>query len=577
MRLQTRLFVLLLVATLVPAALRADDPAWIVRGEAGIVASDSPEASQCGAEILRAGGNAFDAAVATSFALAVARPQSTGLGGGGFMVAYIAAEKRFVALDFREMAPGGVSLEHYTELHNQNPQGPSASIYGGNAVGVPGQVAGLAEINKRFGSKPLAELTRPAIRLAEEGFVVDQSFLDARDETFDALKKWPQLDFPLRSIKNLLTPGGQALRAGERFKRPDLATTLQLIAGQGHRIFYDGPVAEAIIKAVNATGGVMLPVDLKKYHVIERKPLHVDFTPIGGNDAYEFVTMPPPSSGGICIAETLRIMMACGLRSDLDPKVYSEHVLVESMKHAFADRARWLGDADFASVPVSGLISPKYCAELARRIKTKTRPFNEYGSLTAPPDDHGTSHFCVADRFGNVVAQTETVNGSFGSLIVVEPYGVILNNQMDDFTTVRGVSNLFGLTQSEANVVAPGKRPLSSMSPTIIMKDGKPVLTLGASGGPRIITSTLQVALYVLDGKSLEEAMQAVRIHHQWQPDEVRFDQTPPSDLVHRLETCGHTLSDKRTTGVVQAIQFLPDGSRLGASDARKGGRPAKE
>ena len=557
--------------------LQAGDPDWIARGRAGMVASDSPEASQIGADVLRAGGNAFDAAVATSFALAVSRPQSTGLGGGGFMLAYVAAEKRFVVLDFREVAPAGAHWEYYSGMGAQNPQGPAPSVYGGNAIGVPGQVAGLDEINRRFGTKPLRDLIQPSIQLAEAGFTVDQAFLEARTEAMDALKKWPQLEQPPYPLSKMLTPGGSAPRVGDKLKRPAFAEALKLIAEQGPAAFYDGPIGAAIARAAMQAGGILTANDLKKYRVLERKPLQVKYLPRGAQDAVEFTMMPPPSSGGICFTEILQILSACSVRSDLDPKQYSEHVLIEAMKHAMADRGRWLGDPDFTPIPVAGLTSRKYAMDRARRITTKTLPWTEYGTTEPPPNDGGTAHFCVADRQGNVVAITETINGVFGSLVTTVPYEIILNNEMDDFLTARGLSNMFGLTQGEANRVGPGKRPLSSMSPTIVMKNGKPLLAVGASGGPRIITSTLQVALHVLEGRPLEEAMTALRIHHQWQPDEVKFDREPPAELVEKLEACGHQIGAKRTTGVVQAIEFLDDGTVVGASDPKKGGRPAAE
>ncbi|MFQ5807198.1 MAG: gamma-glutamyltransferase [Phycisphaerae bacterium] len=564
----------LIAATILATALRADDPAWIARSKLGMVASDSPEASQIGADVLRAGGNAFDAAVATSFALAVARPQSTGLGGGGFMVAYVAREKRFVVLDFRETAPAGATAEYYAELHTNRGDGPSPSIYGGNAVATPGQLAGLAEINKRFGTQPLAELIQPALRLAETGFVIDESFLNARKQVLEAAEKWPPLETTGAGLYELLSPHGATPKIGGKFKRPQLAKALKLIAERGPDAFYNGPMGQAITNAVKAAGGTLTLDGLRNYRVIEREPLrsrYFDF-----KHEYEIVSMPPPSSGGACLSEILNILQATRDRSDLHPTHDRPHVLVEVMKHAFADRARWLGDPGFSTIPLERLISKPYAVELAGRIAPgKTLEPASYGSRRAPPDDSGTSHFCVADRDGNIVAITETINGLFGSLLVAQPFGIILNNEMDDFLTVRGQANLYRLVQSEANLVGPGKRPLSSMSPTIVLKDGKPFLVLGASGGPRIITSVLQVALQLMQGKPLEQAMTALRLHHQWQPDEIFFDREPPGDLAATLQARGHKISGERKTGTVQAIQFLEDGTMIGASDQKKGGRPA--
>lgn len=565
---------LLLFAFLAPIfafPVLADDPPWIARGRSGMVASDSPAASRIGADVLRAGGNAFDAAVATSLALAVARPQSTGLGGGGFLVAYVAQERRFVVLDFRETAPAAATPQRYAALHRAKGDGPSPSVYGGNAVGVPGQLAGLTGILKRFGAKPLGELTAPAIGLAESGFVVDESYRRACEEALKDFDKWPQLKQQHLRLYATLLGNGTPPEVGEKIKRPDLARALRLIAERGPDAFYDGPIGQAIVTAAQEAGGTLTPDDLRSYRIREREPIRARF------GEYEIVSMPPPSSGGVCIAETVHILQSTAIRSDLHPVHDYPHALVEAMKHAFADRARWLGDSDFADIPLDRLTSLSYAAERARRIHSgKTLEAGEYGSPESPPEDGGTSHFCVADRFGNVVALTETINGPFGSLVVAEPFGIILNNQMDDFLTVPGQANLYGLRQSRANLVGPGKRPLSSMSPTIVLKDGRPVLALGASGGPRIITAVLQVMLNVIKlDMPLDQAMSAVRIHHQWQPDEVYFDRDPPAALVASLKAAGHKISDERKGAAVQAIRFLPDGTMLGASDPRKGGRPA--
>jgi gamma-glutamyltranspeptidase/glutathione hydrolase len=563
------------------SAVHAGDPDWIARSKTGMVASDSPEASQIGADVLKAGGNAFDAAVATSFALAVARPQSTGLGGGGFMVAYVASADRFIALDFRETAPAGATPERYAELFAKRGDGPSPSVYGGNAVCVPGQLAGLADINQRFGTRPLADLIAPAIMLAEGGFVVDESFLGARLAVLKDAAKWPQLAKKHATLYEHLSPSGAAPGLGERFKRPDLVKSLRLIAQHGPDVFYDGPIGEAIVAAVRKAGGTLTAEDLRAYQVKERQPHRFRFGLWHGkSEAVDCVTMPPPSSGGFCLSMMEDFEGLCSLDelgNTGEPFHYFPHVQVEAMKHAFAHRAKWLGDPDFTDIPMSRLLSTDRVIDLIHRYydSEQTRPSSVYGDAAAPPDDGGTSHFCVGDKDGNIVALTETINGSFGSLVVAEPYGIILNNEMDDFLTVRGQSNMFELVQSEANLVAPGKRPLSSMSPSILVREGKPVLAIGASGGPRIITSTYTVARRVMFGDTLEEAMTALRIHHQWQPDEIYFDREPPAGMVAQLESHGHKVSDKRRSGIVQAIQFLDDGTMVGASDPKKGGRPA--
>jgi gamma-glutamyltranspeptidase/glutathione hydrolase len=548
----------------------AADPPWLARGHGGMVASDSPEASQIGADVLRQGGNAFDAAIATSFALAVSRPQSTGLGGGGFLIAYVAAEKRVVALDFREVAPAGATRERYDRLAAEAGAGPSPTIYGGNAVGVPGQLAGLAEIQKRFATRPLRELVQPAVRLAETGFVADEHYIGSVKEALADFAKWPRLKERYGHIYEALLGRGTPPKDGDKVTRPQLAAALRLIAEQGPDAFYRGPLGEAAVKAVQAAGGVLTTDDLAGYKPCEREPLRATF------GKFEIVTMPPPSSGGVCMVEALNVLSATafdfpgGLRAIHDD--YYPPLLVCALKHAFADRARWLGDPDATALPIARLVSPDYGRKLADRHCPEKS--DDYGS-TALPEDRGTSHFCVADREGNIVALTETINGVFGSLVVAEPYGIILNNQMDDFAAQPGKPNLYGLIQGEANAVAPGKKPLSSMTPTIVFKDGRPVLTLGASGGPRIITSVLQVMLNVIEfDMPLEEAMSAVRIHHQWLPDEVYFDREPPKALVEALQGA-NKISTERKTGVVQAIQWLADGTLVGACDPHKGGRPA--
>ncbi len=558
------------IVVLLSVTARAADPPWLARGRSGMVASDSPEASQIGADVLRQGGNAFDAAIATSFALAVSRPQSTGLGGGGFMVAYVASENRCIALDFREVAPAGATRERYDRLAAEAGDGPSPTIYGGNAVGVPGQLAGLAEIQKRFATRPLRELIQPAIRLAETGFVADEHYIGSVKEALADFAKWPQLKERYGTIYETLLGRGTPPTAGDRVTRPQLVAALRLIAEQGpEAALYRGPIGEAAIKAVQAAGGVLTMEDLAGYKPREREPLR------GKYHDFEIVTMPPPSSGGVCMVEALSILRALtnddpdGLRTIQE--VYPRF-LVCALKHAFADRARWLGDPDTTRLPIARLVAPEYAELLAERLCPDKS--EDYGSTTLP-EDRGTSHFCVADREGNIVALTETINGVFGSLVVAEPYGIILNNQMDDFAAQPGKPNLYGLIQGEANAVAPGKKPLSSMAPTIVFKDGRPVLTLGASGGPRIITSVLQVMLNVIEfDMPLEEAMSAVRIHHQWLPDEVYFDRAPPAALVEALQG-SNKISTERRTGVVQAIQWLPDGTLVGACDPHKGGRPA--
>lgn len=582
-------------------AARAEEPAWVVRAGGGMVASDRDVASQIGADILAHGGNAFDAAIATSLALTVARGESTGIGGGGFMIAYVARDKRFVALDFREMAPAAATAERYAELAAQrraraasqpaslgaaaqpasqpasaptaapaDAGGPPVALYGGNAVGVPGLLAGLVRIHEQYATLPWASLVTPARLLAREGFVVDDHYVDACKSIYRDLEKWPALRTEHKALYEALLGGGEPPAIGTRIVRPGLAAALELIALDGADAFYRGQIGNRVVAAVNAAGGAMTDADLEGYQVRPRTPLRAKYRD------FELVTMPPPSSGGVCIIETLNLLTAYRARAEIVPPFKADatyyDMLLKSMRHAFADRARWLGDPGFSPVPVALLTDPNYAAQLADK---PVRDPNDCGTAQLP-EDRGTSHFCVVDAAGNVVAITETVNGPFGSLVLAEPYGIVLNNQMDDFAAEPGKPNLYGLIQGQANAVAPGKRPLSSMSPTIVLREGKPVLVLGASGGPLIITSVLQVMLGVLDFElPLADAMMAPRVHHQWLPDEVRGDRLVSDELRGTLRELGYSVNPRRSTGIVQAIQFLPDGTLVGASDPRKGGKPA--
>ncbi len=560
----------LCLLVLLSAVAWADDPTWIARGRNGMVASDSPEASQVGAGVLSSGGNAFDAAVATSFALGVARPYSTGLGGGGFMVAYIAKEQRFVALDFREMAPAGATPEHYAEVMRDADKGPPPSIFGGNAIGVPGQLAGLVEINQHYGTQSLAELTKPAIALARSGVAVDANFREACRHIAESYDKWAKLRAFHPQLGEMFLKNGQPPQIGERIARPAYAKALTVIAEAGREAVYGGPLGRAMVQAARKAGSPITADDLAGYRVKTRTPVR------GTYRGFEVVSMPPPSSGGVALIEALNILEArrAALADEPSPAAQM-HLRIEAMKHAFADRARFLGDPDFADVPSDYLVSKAYAKTLAARVELEhTAAADTYG-VAQIPDDDGTSHFCVADAHGNVVAITETINGKFGSFVVAEPFGIILNNEMDDFVTARGQANLYGLVQSDANLVGPGKRPLSSMSPTIVMKDDKPVLVLGASGGPRIISSVLHVMLNVLDiNLPLADALASVRAHHQWQPNEVFFDRDAAAGA-QALSALGHTIGAEHRSGIVQAIRFLEDGTMVGGSDPRKGGRPA--
>lgn len=542
---------------------------WVARGAHGMVASDSREASRAGVEILKAGGNAIDAAAATAFALAVTRPYSAGLGGGGFLMVRFAESGQVFILDYRETAPSAATADMFVKARAAHPDAPPPSRFGGLAVAVPGHVAGHATLLKRFGRKTLAEVVEPARKLAAEGFAVDDNYRGCVEDGLQDIEKHRLPSFT-GAIRTALLCDGRVPAIGEKVRQPDMARTLERIGREGPDAFYRGEIARAIVDSVRKAGGVLTLEDLAQYKPAWREPIRSKYR------QFEVLLMPPPSSGGICIAETLNILENWPLaRIHQRDAGLAAHLTVEAIKHAFADRARYLGDADFVKVPVEKLTSEDYARELSRRIKEDaTIAPKDYGLRL--PEDAGTTHFCVADQWGNVVAATETINLTYGSLVVAEGTGVVLNNEMDDFTAEPGKANAFGLQQSDLNLVAPHKRPLSSMSPTIVLENGKPVLAVGASGGPRIITATLHVMLNVIEyGEPLGQAIGRPRFHHQWDPDEVSRNTFKPDDpVIEGLRRRGHKISDKKRDAVVQGLQ-IKDGAYIGASDPRKGGEPA--
>ena len=553
-------------------AARPDpDVPWIARGSQGMIASDSVFASRAGLEILQQGGNAIDAAAATSLALAVTRPYSMGLGGGGFALVRLGATGEVFVLDYRERAPAAATPDMYVKARASRPEGAPPSQFGGLAVGVPGLLAGHGVLIERFGTRPWRELVAPAAHLAGEGFPIDEHYRGGMRAAGRSIARHPELRAATTFLRRRFLFDEKKPPAGTILEQPELARTLTAIGEQGPGYLYRGPPAEAIARTVGDHRGIITPADLAAYRPTWREPIRARY-----RERFEILLMPPPSSGGICLAQTLNILEHWDLRAlaPQDPGL-AAHLTIEALRHAFADRARHLGDADFAAVPVAKLTSKGYAAELAARIRPDgvAEP-DAYGFALA--DDAGTSHYCIADRWGNVVSATETINTSFGSLLAVESLGIVLNNEMDDFTAEPGKVNLFGLRQSDANVVAPGKRPLSSMSPTIVLDRGKPILAVGASGGPRIITATLQVMLDVIEyDRTLAESLERPRFHHQWQPNLLYRNAYAADDpVMEALRGRGHTISDDRRGAVVQALRI--EGDRfIGASDPRKGGQPA--
>ncbi|MFT4095796.1 MAG: gamma-glutamyltransferase [Rhodoblastus sp.] len=531
----------------------------------GMVVAQEKIAARVGLDILKQGGNAVDAAVATGFALAVTLPRAGNLGGGGFMVVHLAKENRDVALDYREIAPAATSSDVF--LDTAGAADPKKSRDSGLGVGVPGTVAGLAHARDKWGSGKfsLADLLAPAIRLAREGVPIEDDLADSLPQAARRLGRWPSS----RAI--FFKPDGSTLGPGDTLAQADLAATLERIATGGHRAFYEGETAEKIVAAVRGAGGLMTADDLKGYAPMERPVVR------GTYRGHDIVSMPPPSSGGVHLIELLNILEHFPIRESGPQTAATVHVMTEAMKLAFADRAEWLADPDFVKIPLSGLLSKKYAAKLAEEISTeKARPSVEIKHVDpAPFEGDQTTHFSVVDREGNAVANTYTLNFSYGLGLVAEGTGVLLNNELDDFAAKPGSPNAFGLVGGPANAPGPKKRPLSSMTPTIVLKDGKVEIVTGSPGGPRIITTVLeQISNLVDHGMNAAEAMEAPRFHHQWLPDELRVERGLSLDTIRLLREKGQNVVVGGTLGSVATIQVL-DGLMMGASDSRQRGTAA--
>ena len=529
-----------------------------------MVVSQEEQATLVGREILRQGGNAVDAAVAVGFALAVTLPRAGNLGGGGFMVVHMAGTGENIAVDYRETAPAASDRDMF--LDDNGEASAEKSRRSGLAVGVPGTVAGLALAHSRYGSGnfTLAELIAPAIALATEGFVVS-------DELADALRHEmirPRLEADPEA-QRIFYAAGEPPEAGARLAMPALARTLERIAQDGPAGFYEGPVAEAIVTTVGAKGGRMTLADLAAYEPVVRPPV------TGSFKDYEIVSMPPPSSGGVHLVQLLNILedepfATYGLNS-----AEMIHMMVEAEKYAYADRAVYLGDPDFIDVPVAALTSKDYAHQIRAKIDPeKATPSADIaadpGAL--PHESNETTHYSVVDGAGNAVANTYTLNFSFGVGFAAEGTGVLLNNELDDFSAKPGVPNAYGLVGGDANAVGPRKRPLSSMTPTIVLREGAPALVTGSPGGSRIITTTLQVILNAtVHERDIMTATAAPRVHHQWQPDYIRIEEGISHDTIRLLEAKGHDVRIESAMGAAQSIQVGPDGL-YGASDPRRPG-----
>ncbi len=534
-----------------------------ITAEHGLVVAQERIAAQIGADILRQGGNAVDAAVATGFAMAVTYPRAGNIGGGGFMVIHSAARNEAVAIDYRETAPGAITRDVFLGADGKPDTDKSRNSALG--IGVPGTVAGLALALEKYGSGrfTLAQILTPAIELARDGFVIADDMADTLSDMYRRMGRWPN------SAKGFSRSDGTPLQEGDRLIQPDLAATLVAIAEQGPRGFYEGPVAEQLAKAVRDGGGLMTSDDLKSYQAVVRTPVR------GTYRGYDIVSMPLPSSGGTVLLETLNILEGFQIADMKQGTAPSLHVMIEAMKRAYADRARYLGDPAFVNAPVNVLLTKEYAARQRAGIdQARATPAGDVLAVS-PREGSNTTHYSVVDSSGNAVSNTYTLNFPYGVGLVAEGTGVLLNNELDDFTAAPGASNAFGLVGFEANLPGPGKRPLSSMSPTIVLKDGKPVLVTGSPGGSRIISAVLQVVVDVLDyNMDVAAAVAAPRIHHQWMPDEVRAERGFPDEVLTELRAKGHKVIEPLGQTSVNSIAVTPNGL-LGAPDPRTRGAAA--
>ncbi|MER8674416.1 MULTISPECIES: gamma-glutamyltransferase [unclassified Mesorhizobium] len=545
----------LAIALAPSGALHAASP-QPAKGEHGMVVTAQHLASEAGVEVLKKGGNAVDAAVAVGYALAVVYPNAGNIGGGGFMTIRF-KDGKSTFLDFRERAPLAATKIMYLDKDGNPVKG--ASLDGYLAVGVPGSVAGFEMAREKYGTLPRQDLMAPAIAYAKDGFILDQGDAASFASNAARLAKDPA------AAAIFLKPDGKPYGAGERLLQPDLAASLAAISEKGADAFYKGAIADAIVKASGARGGILAKADFEQYKVRELKPVSCTYR------GYEITSSPPPSSGGVIICEILNVLEGYPLSYLGAGSAETVHVMVEAMRYAYVDRNSALGDPDFVDNPVSKLLDKGY----AKEIRDKIDPFRAGVSQDLMPKGFGeskeTTHYSIIDDDGNAVAVTYTLNGSFGAGVVADGTGILLNNEMDDFTQKPGVPNLYGLVQGEANAIQPKKTPLSSMSPTIVAKDGKPFMVIGSPGGSRIITITLEAIVNVIDhGMNIQEAIDASRIHHQWLPDTIYvepFGLSPDTEKL--LAGMGYHL-DLADSTWGQAAGILVGGKSL--AEIEKGG-----
>ena len=532
-------------------------------GKRGMVVSEEDLASRIGADILARGGNAVDAAVAVGFALAVVLPEAGNIGGGGFMMVHLAKEDRTLAIDYRELAPAAAHRDMYLKADGSVDHNELG--YGFKGVGVPGTVAGMAYALEKYGTLKWKDVIAPSIKLAREGFILKP----AHEESFNKARS--RFLRNKESARIFLKPDGSDYQFGEKLVQKDLAWSLEQIAKKGPQAFYGGEVGQRLIADIQANGGIMTLDDLKQYKVAERVPVR------GAYRGYEVVSMPPPSSGGIHLIQILNVLEGYPIRDWGLNSSKTMHVMIEAERRAYADRSRYLGDPDFYQVPVAQLTDKRYAETIRSQITLdKATP----SAKVAPGDLSGyespqTTHYSVTDQWGNAVANTYTLNWSYGTGITAKGTGILLNNEMDDFSAKPGVANAYGLLGEEANAVAPRKRPLSSMTPTFVLKDGEIMLVTGSPGGSTIITTVLQIVMNVVDHELNIAAASAVpRFHHQWQPDRVRLEFGFSADTIDALKAKGHDVRIGSPLGTTESILFR-DGWYQGAADPRRAGGSA--
>ncbi|MBM2844810.1 MAG: ggt [Bacteroidetes bacterium] len=549
-------FAFVLFVTLAPSASKKP-----VRAKNGMVVSADSLATAAGVEILRNGGNAIDAAVAVGFALAVTYPEAGNIGGGGFMLIRL-ANGDATMVDFREKAPGKASRTMY--LDSTGAPVTEKSLTGPLAAGVPGTVAGLLYALENFGTRSRKEVMAHAIEAAEQGMTVDRRMAASLAESHPLFARFS-------SSQKIFSRGGEPLKEGDILRQQDLATTLRAVSDKGKAGFYDGHVASLIVAEMEKGGGIMSRQDLLEYEAIEREPL------FGSYRGYDILSSSPPSAGGVVLLEMLNILE----RFDLTPKGHGSsqviHLLAAAGQRAYADRAKYLGDPDFTRIPIQGLISKQYAASRSLMIDSLHATSSakiDAGVVSDFGEEHETTHYCVADRYGNVVSTTVTLNSLHGCKVVVDGAGFLLNNEMDDFVVQPGVPNQFGLVGGEANGIAPGKKMLSSMTPTIVMRDDQPYLLLGARGGGRITTAVAQIIVNVIDfGMNIQEAVDAPRTHHQWLPDTVLYEPYGlVPDVMSNLRRMGYAFGPTLEFNGRAEAMMIKDGYFYGAPDPREEG-----